>query len=137
MIIELEDDIQVEQFLEHHGVKGQKWGIRNKSNRELNRASRAKDKKKQATQVDKARANIKSGTTKENYKKAKAQYKKDKVNLGSRKAKQILRKAREKKYTEIEKSNEYRNGKEAAAAVLLATGAYVGLTMLLGGSKRR
>lgn len=32
---------EVDDFLEHHGVKGQKWGIRNKRNKALTNAEKA------------------------------------------------------------------------------------------------
>jgi len=131
-------DQDVEAFLEHVGVKGMKWGVRGAQraqNRALNKASRAKDKatppqftpsKKPLTKfsseykrdIDKARANIRSGKTAYEYKSAKFQYKKDKVELGSREAKKTLRKARAKKYAEIETSRQVRDGGEMVMKLL-------------------
>jgi hypothetical protein len=120
-------------YLEHFGVAGMKWGQRRAQNRALNRASRQRDREKQFKEVTRARQNIKSGKTKADFKKAKSQFKQDKVNLGSREARKILNKAKEKRISEISKSNEAKNRKEAAL-MLAAVG---GIALLRVGLQSR
>ncbi len=100
-------DDDVDDFLAHYGKLGMKWGTRraaSRQNRSLNKASRAKDRAKFDTSIDKARDRVKSGATKATYAKAKDQYKRDKVKVGSREAKKVLYKAQAKQYNEINTS---------------------------------
>jgi hypothetical protein len=117
-------------FLEHHGVKGMKWGQRRARNKQLNRASRANDRAankvaidKQRAKIDKARASLKKGTTKAGVKKAKANYKANKAELGSREAKKIIRKAKQKHFETQQVANQIRDGKELAGAILIGVAA--------------
>ena len=123
-------DEDVEAFLEHYGVRGQKWGVRRKQNRALNKASRQKDWEAQGKEVGEARANVKTGKTKKEFKQAKKEYKANKEKLGSREARKILNQAREKKYNEIDKSQQAKNKKEAAAILGIVGAVIVGQAFL-------
>lgn len=111
-----------EDFLEHFGKKGMKWGVRNPENRALNKASRQKDKADYRAEIDTARDRVKSGAVKQELKDAKAQFQVDKKNLGSREARKILNDKRDSLYEEISTSNQVRDGKEAAASAVMAAG---------------
>jgi hypothetical protein len=131
-------DQAVEDFLEHYGVQGMKWGIRKDKflrNRELNKASRAKDKafppkftptkkapapysEKYKKNIDKARENIRTGRTDYDYVKAKFDHKKNKSELGSREARKILKKAKVKRVAELQTASQVRDGKEAAIKLI-------------------
>lgn len=128
---------EIDEYLAHHGVKGMKWGERKAArqrNRQLNKESRRKDWDKQEKSVQRARDRVASGKTQQDYKKAKAKYKSNKRELGSREAKKALAKARDKKYKEINKSQEAKNGKEALAGAALILG-MTALGALAGASK--
>lgn len=119
---------EFEEYIEHFGKKGMKWGVRKQfsaKNRALNKASRKKDAEKQLAEVTKARADTKSptfwkNTSKSNLqlKKAKSQHNANKEKLGSREAAKILNKAREKRANTLSKSREAKNGKERATRML-------------------
>lgn len=115
-------EVFVEGFLEHHGVKGMKWGVRKSKSelRDLNRASRQKDREARDKAIDKARARVSSGKTKANFKQAKQNYKHDKLEIGSREARKILNKARAKRTSDIETSQLAKSGKEKATALIAA-----------------
>jgi len=137
MIIEVDD---VDVFLEHHGVKGQKWGIRNQRarisrNHALNKASRAKDKAappsftpKKAEpvfgtpeyrrQIDEARKKINSGKADHEVKLAKFNHKSNKAKLGSREAKKILKAAKHKYANTAETASQVRDGKELTLKII-------------------
>ncbi len=131
-MIDQDDNQDVEDFLEHVGVKKWKWGTRRgggggPSNRSLNKASRGKDRAKNDRAIDKARGDLKSGASRQKYKAAKAQYKVDKVNLGSREARKTLQKVKEKNVKDYYKSQEAKSGKETTKAIL---GAVVGTVLV-------
>lgn len=125
--VERASDEEVDAFLEHFGVLGMHWGVRNPRNRELNRASRQKDRRKHENEVLRARAKLKSGRQTEEWIKAKDKFHRDKERIGSREARKALNKVRQKHYAEIQKSQEAANGKEAAIT-LLAVAGLVGIT---------
>ena len=114
--------------LSHYGKKGMKWGVRRAQNKVLNKASRARDRQEQATSVQAARDRIKSGATKADFKAAKADAKSRKMEIGSREVRKAIAKAREKRYEDVQKSQQFKNGKEmaltmiAGAATSLVTG---------------
>ena len=131
-----------EEFVEslmHFGKKGMKWGVRKSKDelRTLDRASKEKTKagekkiqEAHTKSVDAARERLSTGKTKSEYKAAKQQYKNDKGQIGKHAAKQALAKAAEKRNKDINKSQEYRNGNEAAKALLLAAAGGVLFTIL-------
>lgn len=146
--------VQEAAYLEHVGVKGMHWGVRKAAtdgptNRQLNKASRAKDRIASDKAIDKARART-EGTTRAaklglsdagskshtDYKKARAQYKVDKQTMGSREARKVLAKARDKRMADIETSNLTKSGKETTIAVLGTIG-LVGLAVLSSGGSSR
>ena len=128
----------LEEALAHHGVKGQRWGVRRarpsgKSNRQLNRESRQRDRaarkadnaaynRDRNAQIDKARARVRSGTTRQEFKDAKKQYKIDKKTIGTREARKKLQAARLKRQTDIETANQIKSGAETAGAIIGAVG---------------
>lgn len=133
-------ETEVEEFLEHFGVKGMKWGVRNELNKAAKEEERltgktfTKNTKIFRNQVDsgskfksdplnkirtqrdktilKARDRVESKTTKMEYKKAKAQYKINKRTLGKVRAKQILSTAKAKKMVDVYNARATRDGKE-------------------------
>lgn len=114
-------DEQIDEYFEHHGTKGMKWGVRRaarRGNRALNKASRHKDSQNFEKSVDKAREHFRSGKAKEEWKTAKAQFHQDKVTLGSREAKKILNKTRTKQREQAILSQQAKNGKEVAGILL-------------------
>lgn len=116
-------DESIDAYFEHHGIKGQKWGVRRaarKQGRQLNKASRKKDAANFEKSVEKAREHFSSGKAQRNLKKAKAQFKQDKITMGSREARKILNKTREKNAQQAALSQQAKNGKEAAT-IMLAT----------------
>lgn len=128
--------------LEHHGVKGQRWGVRN---RQLNRASRQKDRatrRRSAAasdrirnkQIDEARARVRSGVTKSEFKDAKKQFRVDKKTIGTREARKKLNVARLKKQTDLEKANQIKSGAETAGVIIGAVGG-VALSAALAGAR--
>ncbi len=131
-------DQELYVFLEHYGVKGMQWGVRNEKrgesgsrkerrvkNRALNKASRGKDRAKFTSDIDKARARIDSGKSFKDVKKAKSQYKQNKIDLGSREARKILSKARNKYATDSAVAQQARDGKEVAKALAIAGAATI------------
>lgn len=121
---------EVDDFLEHFGRKGMKWGVRksrpgafatSKHKHQLNKASRKKDFEKHASNVDKARGRLASGKTKRDWKKAKGEHAANKAKLGGREARKILQKARDKKFNDASVSQQARDGKEVA--IILGAGA--------------
>jgi hypothetical protein len=113
-------------FLEHYGKKGMQWGVRSnrQRNRELNRRSRAKDRAKNTKEIERARARVKSGKTRNELQRAKNAHAGNKAKLGSREARKILNKAKNKHYEEVTTSQTAKNGKEVARNVLILGGAF-------------
>ena len=78
---------------------------------------RDRDKK-----IVKARERVKSGQTKNDYKRAKQQYKIDKEEKGKYAAKLILADAKQKRAIDVYNSQQARDGREAVTATLTAIG---------------
>ena len=119
-------EIEVEDFLEHFGVKGQKWGVRKakfKKNRALNKASRAKDRAEWAKEVESARVKVASGKLQRDLKAAKTEAKAKKEKIGSREARKIVSNQRELNREVMSTASSFKNGKEAALGILIAVGA--------------
>lgn len=120
---------ETEDFLEHFGVKGMHWGVRRSSgepsagarNRQLNKASRAADKATQKTEVHAARARAFGGENKAKMAAAKEQYKADKVRIGSREAKKAFNKVAESNLADLNKANEYADGKDFLKDLAIST----------------
>jgi hypothetical protein len=109
-------DYEVQDFIDHHGVKGQKWGIRQQH--QLNKASRKRERQRHAKQVQSARDRYDT-SARSNYKKAKAQYKIDKRTKGRASAMRTLQKTKDKNIADFNKGMEYKDGKEVATAIAL------------------
>lgn len=77
-----------EEFLEHHGIKGQKWGIRNKSKASADHTEASKFKKKPISQLSNQQLNIVNNRLglEQNYNRLNPR----KIALGQQKATTIL-----------------------------------------------
>lgn len=109
--------------LAHHGVKGQKWGVRKavasiSRGHQLNKASRQHERQTENAAIDAARARESSGQNKATLQKAKAQYKSDKQRLGRHAAKVRLNKTRDKVALDRQTANSIKHGKEHVASIL-------------------
>lgn len=121
--------LDAEDFIEHCGKKGMKWGQNralNKTSRSTDRAAgkadRAKSNEKRNKDIDRARARFDSGKARSDFKKAKATYKQEKQVVGSREAKKALNKVKDKNIRDYNKSREAKSGKETTIAVLSTVG---------------
>lgn len=126
-------DEDIYYFLEHHGIKGQQWGVRKAArqhNRALNKASRQADKEAAVKSINKARASLESGKTKREFKSAKAEAHAKRTEIGSREARKIVANARMKKANQIATAHQYKNGKERALGVLAAAGTIAAITII-------
>lgn len=124
-------DVEVSDFLEHFGIKGQKWGVRKEGraqNRALNKASRQEDKRERTANIDRARASFNSVSARKQMKNAKSQYHKDKIDKGSREARKILNKTRTSVSKDYATSQAAKNGKEIVGALAVGAILYKALT---------
>jgi hypothetical protein len=122
---------ELEDFLEHYGIPGMKWGKRKgpsdgpsrKELRTMDKTNRAADRSKfkatQAKEVDKARERFQSGQARKDYLDAKATYKIDKARVGKYEANKAFQKVKDRNIKDAEKANEVRDGKELAKVVLV------------------
>jgi hypothetical protein len=115
----------------HVGVKGMKWGVRKagarklaavKKNRKLNKASRAKDRAEFEKEVDEARGKVFSGQLRRDLASAKKEAKAKKSEIGSREARKIVAKQKKLNEETRQKASQFKNGKEAAAGLLIVIG---------------
>jgi len=123
-----------EVYLEHYGVKGMRWG---KRNRALNKASRDKDWKEQEVKVLAARERVKSGETKATYKAAKKQYKTNQIELGTREARKIINEAKDQRLDDLLTARLPANRKEMIRKSIINMGSGIALTALATASTRR
>lgn len=126
----VEENENVNDFLEHFGVKGMRWGHRKaessngepsarQRNRELNRASRYRDQAKNQAEIEAARRRHYGGENAKRLTDAQAKYKKDMIKVGSREARKLLNQVRSEVYADSLKSQEYLNGKELVKDLLI------------------
>jgi len=124
----------LESVLEHHGVKGMRWGVRrdprNVASRAKDRAARKRSTTVRDKQIDEARTRLRSGETRRTFKDAKKQFKVDKKELGRREARKRLYKARLNKQNDIDKANMIKSGAETTGVILGIVGT-VGIRALL------
>lgn len=120
---------EVEEFLEHYGVKGMKWGQR--KTREQRQAARvqkikAKGQKKLAREkaVNSGQEYFRSGKARENLIRGKGKAREAKAAKGKRAAKKIMAQTKLKNATEYEKATRARNGAEFIALSVLSGGGY-------------
>lgn len=133
-----------EDFLEHYGKKGMKWGHRMasapkktadgrdvKSRKELRALDKASEKRDNATRdkgIDDARERSKwGGQNDKDWKQAKTQFKSDKKVIGRAEASKALQKVKDRIVADNVTSQQYKSGKESTTAALVALG---GLTLL-------
>ena len=122
--------VDEEQYLEHYGKKGMRWGTRSASprsvarqrNKALNKASKAKERKENVRKIEKARASFDSGKADRELRKARQAHSANKTKLGSREARKILREAKQKHYNESTVAMTAKNGKEVTQNLLVAGG---------------
>jgi hypothetical protein len=121
-----------DQFLEHAGVKGMKWGKRKA-------VSPAKEARK--ADIDRARERFNSGEARRDYKLAKADYKaatssaKAKYSKSKELAAAAFDKVKQKNIKDGELAGQYKDGKEAVAGTITAIaatalGAYLAVNLV-------
>lgn len=128
---------ETDDFLEHYGVMGMRWGKHSggKSTSELkslDKAAKKKDNAKRNAQIDGARARYKA-SARSNYKAAKAQYKVDKYNIGKHEAKKAFQKVKDKNIRDADLANQTKSGKETVVAMVALgalSAAYIGLAAM-------
>jgi len=141
----------LEDALEHHGVKGQRWGQHIKghpgqSQHQLNKQSRQADRQARKTAnanynternktIDQARLRVSTGQTRASYKEAKAQYKIDKQKLGRREAKKKLHVAKIARNTDHQNAQLTKSGAETTGKLIGALGG-VAISTLVQASGR-
>jgi len=108
-------DTEVEDFLEHYGVKGMKWGVR-KSRRYSPGSPGALSRERKITN---ARRRIEKGKNRERYQDAKTTYRHEKVTKGKAYAKNKFNKAKLKNLRDAQVANAAKDGKEFAKFLLV------------------
>jgi hypothetical protein len=132
-------DDHIDDYFEHHGVKGMHWGVRKridrfKSRRAAGKAVAAKRAAKEQAQFDQLRKKLRPGAKKlgraadiqrardridtgahaADKKAAKEQFKKDKQRIGRKEARRILRGKKDRLAADVARSQEAKSGLEAA-----------------------
>lgn len=134
----IEED--VEDFLEHFGVKGMQWGVRKERrqrNRELNRASRARDIEKRDKEITKARKRLAdSAYANRSGREAREEFRANRLALGSREARRIRREQAETYYRDYDTATQTLSGRETTTAVIAGVGA-VAVSMLMSSAAQR
>ena len=98
-----------EVYLEHFGVKGQKWGVRRTQRKERQAARNA--------QIDAARARVNSGKTRSEFEAARAKFKAQK-----KAGRKDLVTARRKASDEIAIARQVKSGSETTKVILTVIG---------------
>lgn len=155
--IDATPDMTEDEFLEHFGVKGMRWGQRKaegsgsggsdaggggrrpkltadgrekksgKELRALNKESAKRDVAKNDADIDAARTRIASGENRKAYLEAKARYKSDKHVIGRREAAKAYQAVKDKNLEDYNKSQEAKSGRETVGAVI---GTVAGLVLI-------
>lgn len=135
----------LEEVLEHHGVKGMRWGVVRQrladrgatraKQKQLNKDSKARDTAARDKQIQAAR-NRYNNTARTNYLNAKAQFHKDKMTLGSREAKKRLAAVKNKNINDYEIAAQAKSGRESTKETLAIVG-LVTLAVALGAISKR
>ena len=134
MILGTNQKPSLDSVLEHHGIKGMRWGVRrdprNVASRAKDRAARKSAAAKDNQQIDAARARLRSGETQRTFKTAKRQFKVDKKELGRREARKKLHAARLRRQNDIDKAHMIKSGAEETGAILGIVGGIAVKTLL-------
>lgn len=113
----------VDTFLEHHGVKGMKWGVRKKKDPTSFKNLLSKEGRKIRNQeITKQRDRWESGETKAAYKQAKSDFKSNRTKMGFVRASLVLNEARNQKIRDVITASKAKTGKELTLATLLTAG---------------
>lgn len=113
----------LDDTLEHHGVKGQKWGVRKQPHSPQTRSQRrASYNQERNKAIDKARSDIRSGKTARDFQAAKAKRKIERATLGRSQARKNFRKAKQKRAMTVHDANLVKSGAERTAFILGTAG---------------
>lgn len=129
---ETSDSMTEEEYLEHYGKKGMKWGQR-AAESQLGGFARSRNVRKESGDgkqskearsgaIDAARGRVKSGANRQDLKKAKATYKASKRTEGAAAAKAALRAVRDKNADDAHDSRLSKAGGEKVALALVTVG---------------
>lgn len=127
------ENMSTDEYLEHYGKKGMKWG---QKMAEVNMGVYAKSrnarkdgvegkqtKEQRGNAIDAARGRIATGENRRNFKEAKSAYKAAKHTEGAAAAKAAFRAVKDKNVDDAHDSNLAKSGGEKVAVALIAAGA--------------